>query len=257
MTCSNFNYQRLQHACPTEDGCIDGVCPDFEIKRHSTRPVFTVAVTDCGGPLDLTDCVCEVSMWAKAKLKTAITNSATSLQFADNIGYQQCKEGDIIVVDQVRDPEQMRIVGFDEANKTVLVQRAVHSTLAVAHKRGTGLRIFRIRKAPGEITLATEDIEQIDGTVERDVLVSVTLSYSWDAADTCVPGCFYFEFKILKLIVSDLDDPTLYGSADAESSGFVSYRCALPENVEWIRRFPATEGFLVKIAPSATAENVE
>ena len=65
-------------ACPDKFGCIPGVCPDFTIKRHDTKPPFKVSVEDCDGPLDLADgtnavvdpnLILEVNIWAKGRLK--------------------------------------------------------------------------------------------------------------------------------------------------------------------------------------------
>ena len=68
MSCS-FGCSKNVQGCPQTDGCIPGVCPDFMIKRHDTKPSFKILMEDCDGPMDLTGLVLEASMWAKAKLK--------------------------------------------------------------------------------------------------------------------------------------------------------------------------------------------
>ena len=55
-------------------------CADFTIKRHDTRPVFKVDITDCDQPINLTNLVVEVSMWVNAKLKLNITNLTSTIQ---------------------------------------------------------------------------------------------------------------------------------------------------------------------------------
>ena len=98
-----------QTVCPDEFGCPIGRCFDFEIKRFDTQPSYFVSVSDCNGPLDLTGTIAEVSMWAIAKLKKSITTSDTYFGLADNIGFQQININDIIVMDRVRNPEQMLV----------------------------------------------------------------------------------------------------------------------------------------------------
>jgi hypothetical protein len=101
-------------SCPDKFGCLPGVCPDLTIKRHDTKPPFRVSVADCDGPLDLQDesLVLEVNMWAKGRLKAAITDSDTYFALADNIGFEQIMVGDVIVCDRARLPEHMLVIGF-------------------------------------------------------------------------------------------------------------------------------------------------
>lgn len=229
--------------CPNEFGCIPGVCPDFTIKRHDTQPPFKVAVSDDNGPLDLTDLVLEASMWAKAKLKKDITSFDTFIQLADNIGFQQALVGDTIVLERVRGPEHMRIIGFDEANKRIEVERAVHGSTASAWKKGTKLRIFRFISAPATTEMVYEDLEQVDGTTLCDQLMDSFLIYNWTANDTCVPGCFYLEFKLLSIDPNNIIVPS------------VTPVCFSGVGVSWVRRFPVCgDGFLIKICESPTAE---
>lgn len=189
-----------QSECPDEYGCPNGVCPDFVIRRHDTRPPFKVCVQDCDGPMDLRGLIVEANMWANAKLKSNLDNASNYFQLADNIGFNQVMIGDIIVVDQVRLPEHMLVTGFDEHNKLIQVQRAYHGTQAGYYKKGTKLRIFRIMNSPALTEMVLEDIQTVEGTVEKDVIQSSYLIYEWNANDTCLPGCYWLEFKVLKMI---------------------------------------------------------
>jgi hypothetical protein len=53
-------------------------------------------------------------------------------------------------------------------------------------------------KPLGEATY--EDIQHVDGTTEKNVLTGSFLVYEWQPEDTCLPGCYWFEFKVLKMI---------------------------------------------------------
>lgn len=239
--------------CPDRFGCVPGVCPDFVIRRHDTVPAFKVNVEDCDGPMDLTDLVVEASMWAKAKLKTAINTSAVYLSFADRIGFEQVMVGDIIVMDRVRMPEHMKVIGFDEANYQVMVERGANGTTPSAWAKGTPLRIMKMFSAPAASELVYEDRQELDGTVTKQVLTNSFLVYEWKPADTCLPGCYWLEFKLLKLLEEPVDpepssDTTLTLSP-------ADYGCKLGTGVEWVRRFPVSgEGYLIKIENSPTAE---
>jgi hypothetical protein len=189
-----------QNSCTSKDGCPAGVCPDFLIRRHDTMPAFKVSVEDCDGPLDLQGLVIEASMWALAKFKAAVTVSDTYFRLADDIGYDQVMMGDIIIVDRVRNPEHMLVTGFDEENKLIRVQRAYHGTTASSWKKGTLMRIFRILGAPASSEISFQDIQEVDGTTTKDVLQAAYLVYEWRAEDVCLPGCYWFEFKVLKMI---------------------------------------------------------
>ena len=189
-----------QDSCLSKDGCPPNVCPDFVIRRHDTRPPFKVSVEDCGGPIDLQGLVVEVSMWALGKLKAAMTDSDTYFAMADNIGFNQVMMGDIIVMDRARNPEHMLVTGFDETNYLIRVQRAYHGTTASPWKKGTEMRIFRIMGAPADGSVEFADIQEVDGTVTKNVLQSSILSYNWQPEDTCLSGCYWLEFKVLKMI---------------------------------------------------------
>lgn len=189
-----------QRTCLSKDGCPPNRCPDFTIRRHDTRPPLKISVDDCDGPLDLQGLVIEVNMWALAKLKSAITETDTYFSLADNIGFEQIMVGDIIAMDRARLPEYMLVTGFDETNKFVRVQRGYRSSTASAWPKGQAMKIFRVLNAPAEAELTYEDIQNVDGTTTEDVLSEAILSYEWQAEDTCLPGCYWLEFKVLKMI---------------------------------------------------------
>jgi len=189
-----------QSVCTSKDGCPSGICPDFTIRRHDTKPAFKVSVEDCDGPLDLQGLVIEVSMWALAKFKAKVEIDDDYFRLSDDIGFEQAMAGDIIVVDRVRNPEHMLVTGFDETNNLIRVQRAYHGTTASEWKKGTTIRIFRIMGAPAENEISFQDIQEVDGTTTRDVLQSAYLVYEWGAEDVCLPGCYWLEFKVLKMI---------------------------------------------------------
>lgn len=250
MTCQNQTT-----ICPDRFGCPPGVCPDFELKRHDTKPSFKITVSDCDGPLDLTDCVVEVSMWAKGKLKRPLTSSDTYFALADNIGFDQSLVGDIILMDRVRAPEQMLVIGHDETNKLIQVQRGYNGTLVGDFPRGTSLRIFRVLNATGSTNVVEEDVESVDGTVAAEEIES-QLVYDWAPNDTCLPGCYWLEFKLLKMAGSSM----WVGAAGTVVPSFISVTpetagCELGTGVEWVRRFPIEgEGFLIHITDSPTSE---
>lgn len=241
--------------CPDLLGCIPGVCPDFEIKRHDTYPSFVVAVSDCEGPLDLEDTVLEVSMWAKGKLKRNITASDEYFALANDIGFQQSLVGDIILMDRARGPEMMLVTGHDETNKLIHVQRAYHGTSASAYKKGTALKLFRTLNSVGSTNMVRETVEQLDGTTE-ETLTESQLIYAFNSNDTCLPGCYWMEFKLLKMDVSgsmwinSLSIVPTFTSVTPSQNG-----CYLGNNVVSERRFPVNaEGFLIKINDSPTSE---
>jgi len=250
-----------QSNCPSTSGCVDGTTANFCIKRHDTQPSFRVSVTDCDGPLDLTDelLVLEVNMWAKAKIKTDISASDTYFQFADSIGFEQAMVGDVLVMDRIRLPEQMLVLGFDEANELILVERGYNGTTASGWRKGSSLKIMRIVNGVGEISSITDDIMQEDGTIVEDQLVETQLVYEWDAEDTCLPGCYYLEFKLLKML---LLAPSALATIEPSTINFTpisftpaDFGCDMGSGVEWVRRFPEVEeGFLINIIDSPTSD---
>lgn len=268
MACSstNIGYGSQPNACPDQYGCINGVCPDFVIRRHDTKPSFKVKIEDCDGPIDLTDLVVEASMWAKAKLKTALDENDTVLAFADAIGFGQVMVGDILIMEQGRLPEKMLVVAFDEPNRLIHVQRGYHGTPVQAWKRGAALRIMKFTNATANSEMIFQDVENLDGSVTKNVLIDSFFVYEWQSADTCLPGCYYMEFKLMKMaavpmqmavpsdqipsnivpsnVVPSFTDPSLVPS---------NFGCGINPTIEWIRRFPVDmEGFLIKIVDSPT-----
>lgn len=189
-----------QSYCPDAFGCSPDQCPDFVIKRHDTKPSFRVQVEDCDGPLVVQGLVAEVNMWAKARLKAAITEDSEYFQLADNIGFEQVMQGDIIVMDRVRLPEHMLVTGFDEINKLIRVERGYRGTVISPWKKGNALRIFRVMDAPAKVESVYQDVENVDGTIDRDVLTEAYLVYDWSPEDVCLPGCYWLEFKLIKMI---------------------------------------------------------
>lgn len=249
--------------CPDAFGC-GGLCPNFIIKRHDTKPVFKAAIEDCDGALDLTEeenLVLEVNMWANAKLKSNITDTDEYFALADNIGFEQIMVGDIIVMERVRLPEHMLVIGFDETNKFVRVQRAYHGTPASSWKKGSKLKIFRILNGPAEIESVFQDIMQEDGSVATDQLTETLFVYDWQEADTCLPGCYWLEFKLLKmtesvsLLSTSDDDMSVVPSFTPSEYTAEDFGCSLGDGIEWVRRFPSnSDGFLIQIINNSTAD---
>lgn len=269
MTCNNcgsiFSPINVSSGCPDKFGCPPDKAPDFQIKRHDTMPPFRVAIDDCDGALDLTDTtlVLEANMWAKAKLRRDITKTDTYFAFADNIGFEQVMVNDIIIMDRVRLPEHMLVTGFDETNKLIQVQRGYHGTSPSIWKKGSGLKIFRILNGVGSIQLIRQDVIDITGITLKDQLTDTFLVYDWKPDDTCLPGCYWFEFKLLKMTPV----VTMASCCDGISSASVipsftpstwtpsNFGCGMGSGVEWVRRFPACgDGFLIKIEDSPTSE---
>lgn len=245
--------------CTNEFNC-ETTCPDFIIKRHDTKPPFKVAISDCSGPMDLTGLVLEASMWASAKFKRALLNTDTYFALADNIGFEQALIGDIIVVNQVRNPEQMLIIGFDEGNKLVQVQRGYNGTPVNPYKKGTKIDIFRVLNAAAQTEMTYQDQLQVDGTVKANVLTKSELVYEWTVNDTCVPGCFNFEFKLLSMD-SEMSMGMIQSQSVSVTPSFTSYTpsqdaCYLGSNVSWVRRFPTEKAFIISIENTQTSETL-
>ena len=228
-------------SCPDKFGCIAGQCPDFQIKRNDTRPPLKISIQDENGSIDLNGLVLEASMWAVGKLKKNITADDDSICLADNIGFCQALPNDIIVIERIRDAEHMRVTGFDEDNFLIFVERGVDGTISGDYKKGTGITIFRFKDSPAVTEMVVEDIDQLDGTTLCDQLAESILVYEWDANDTCVPGCFRFEFKLIKM------------SSDTTVPSVIPI-CFSGVGVEWVRRFPQCGEFIVEICNSPTSE---
>jgi hypothetical protein len=179
-------------------------CPDFTIKRQDTKPPFKVAIEDCAGTashvLQERNLIAEVSMWAKARLKHTLAVTDTYFSLADNIGFDHMLEGDIVIMDRVRNPEKMLITGFDEDKKIVYVERGYQGTTISHWHRGASMKIFRIKDAPAIIERRYDDVLRTDGTTGEDELTATYLVYEWQPRDTCVPGCFMLEFKLLQML---------------------------------------------------------
>jgi len=200
-----FNFRNMSqgncgaNTCLDKFGCPTDRCPDFTIRRHDTKPPFRVKLEDCGGPLDVQGLVVEVNMWALAKLKKNITAECEYFALADGIGFDQIMVGDIIIFHRVRSPEYMLVLGFDECNGYVRVQRGYRNTTPSKWKKGTVIRIFRAMNAPAQTEMVFDDVQEVDGTITTDVLSEAFVVYEWLPEDTCLPGCYWLEFKILKM----------------------------------------------------------
>lgn len=261
MACNSYGCSPQPQGCVDEYGC-GGRCPDFTLRRHDTKPAFKVKIEDCDGPMDLTDLVLEATMWAKAKLKKTITPNDTYFSLADNIGFNQIMVGDIIIMDQIRLPEKMLVIAFDEVNKLVEVQRGYHGTSIQTWKRGTSLKIMKFIGATAQTEMLYQDLLQIDGTTASNVLTDSFFIYEWGPNDTCLPGCYYIEFKLLKMSEESEEvdilslTPSVIPSFTPSNASVADFGCGLGMGVEWVRRFPVdSEGFLIRITDSPSAEN--
>lgn len=252
-----------QYSCPDEFGCVSGLCADFTIKQHDTLPPYRISVSDCNGPLDLTSSIVEVSMWALAKFKRAVLSTDTYFALADGIGFQQINIGDIIVIDRVRNPEQMVVSGFDETNKLVQVQRGYNGTQASDYKKGQKIKIFRILNSMGEVNIVEEEQTDVNTGETSTVVTEAQLIYNWLPADTCLPGCYWMEFKLLKMTpVTSMNYQDMYLNSCSTISVVPSFissvsGCELGAGVESVRRFPVdADGFLIRIFPTPTNESL-
>ena len=210
--------------------CAQSGCkstPDFCIKRGDTRPLVRVSVEDCDGAVDLSDenLVVEASMWFDAKLKAGISDSATSILFADNIGFEQVSVGDVVVVARPRSPEKMLVVGVDESAKAVVVERGRDSTSPSEWPKGTPLHVFSFINQLADVEMVMDEVESVDGT-SSEVLSESFVSFPWQPSHTALPGCYMVEFKMTMM----------------EGS-----------SVAWTKRIPLSkDGFLVRVVDSAT-----
>ena len=266
MTCTNtastvgITTNVNSNACKDEFNC-DGTCPDFLIKRFDTQPNFKVAVSTCDGPLSLTGLVLEASMWANAKFKKDVLAADTYFALSQNRGFQQALVGDIIVVDRVRHPEQMLIIGFDETLKLIQVQRGYNGTSSANYPKGTAIRIFRVLNAVAQTEMTFENQLQFDGSVLQNVLVKSELVYAWQVNDTCTPGCYDFEFKLLTMSSPPTPMVGSLGISLPSVPSFASftpsqYGCIIGTGVSAVRRFPTEGAFRIKVCDTATSENL-
>jgi len=241
----------LSNNCNDLFGCPQNICPDFSIRRHDTKPVLKISFEDCDGPMDFRGLVIECNMWAITKIKDNITETDDYFKLVDNIGFNQIMVGDIIVVDQIRNPEKMLVLGFDEHNKFIQVQRGYHGTNPAYIKKGTILRIFRILNGQATSEMIFEDIQNVDGTTTENVLRESYLIYEWQPNDTCLPGCYWFEFKVLKMFdtvwylpggywagskFQKIDGQYVTGSLETDSSVVLSFNQV--ENKYFIPQLP-------------------
>jgi hypothetical protein len=214
--------------------------PDFTIKQHDTRPSFKAEITDCDAPIDLAELVIEASMWANAKLKCNISADETKIQFADNIGFQQLNYDTIIQVGEGRLFERMLIDQINDVDSTVTVFRGQMDTGSYPWKKGTPVKLMRFLNNPARGELVYGNIDQPDGTIINDVLVTSLLMYDWLPQDTCMAGVFYFEFKILKL-----------GSVPTPCSGSLT---VVPAPIVGNRALPPLNGMPTFMPPGGGAQ---
>lgn len=256
MSCNNNKYTKSTDGCINQYGCASGVCPDFTIRRNDTKPDFKVKIEDCDGPLDLTDLVLEASMWANGKLKTAISTNDTYIKLADNIGFNQIMIGDILILDRPRQTEHLLVTAFDEVNYFIQVQRGYHGTTAQSWKKGQALKIIKFMNITAQTEMIFQDVIELDGTTKKDVLQESYFVYNWQSGDTCLAGCYFLEFKLMKmLITSNNDVEKLSETPSFIDPSTVNYHCVIPPNIDWIRRFPVdSEGYSIKITDSPTSE---
>jgi hypothetical protein len=199
-------------------------------------------------------------MWVQAKLKKTITVNDSYISLADGIGFEQTQVGDVIVMSRARSPEQMLVTGFDENNKLIQVMRGYNGSIVAPYVKGSSLRMFRVLNSIATTEMVKEDILQVDGTTKKDVITRSSLVYEWLPADTCLPGCYWFEFKLLKMMDSSMMLAGEYSISTPIS--FISYTpsqtgCGMGDGVQWVQRYPTdNDGFLIKIANTFTAENV-
>jgi hypothetical protein len=216
--------------CKNSGDCANP--PDLCIKRHDTRPHLKIAMSDCDGPIDLSEegLVVEASMWFDAKLKADIQSSASQIRFADDIGFESVSVGDVVSTSKSRTPEMMLVTAVDEASKTLTVSRGHSGTVSRPWNKGTELAVFRFRDEPAKIESVFEESEAIDGSVSEN-LAETLLVFEWAQAHTSFPGCYWLEFKILKMTPSSSSD-----------------------SVDWIKRIPlSSPGFTIRIVDSPTS----
>lgn len=217
-------------------GCgSPGDCPaptDLCIKRHDTKPYLKVSLSDCDGPVDLTEegLAVEASMWFDAKTKSDLSSSATQLRFADDIGFDSVSVGDVISTSRSRSPEMMLVSAVDESAKTLTVVRAQDGTTPRAWPKGTPLTVFRFMNESAQIESVFEQVEGVDGS-SSEQLVDTLLVFEWTPEHTSVPGCYWLEFKILKV------SPSTGGGV-----------------VEWVKRVPvSSQGYMIRVVDSPTS----
>ena len=206
--------------------------PDLCIKRHDTRPSLKVSMSDCDGPIDLTEdgIAVEASMWFDAKLKADISAVATEIRFADDLGFDSVSVGDKIVTSKSRSPEVMVVTSVNESSRSVVVTRGQAGTAARAWPKGSQLSVFRFMDEAASVESVLESSEALDGSVS-EALVDTLLVFDWTPSYTSVPGCYWVEFKVIKV-------------SPGPGGGVVA----------WVKRVPlSSQGFMVRVIDSPTS----
>jgi hypothetical protein len=256
MACKDYS---LTSNCDCPDsGCspctnIAG-CVTFNIKQGDNKPDFKVQIEDCNGnPVDLENQIIEASMWFNSRLLKTITAQQNYIQLADLVGFQQLLVGNIIQIGTGRNFERVTVTGFDEVRRFVYVDRGTNGTAASAQLKGAALRCFKFLNSPafGEMVFSdtlnsnsepgmtaydlktNQNIPSTSGLISTSgpYLAASYLVYEWQVADTCLAGCFYFEFKILDPVtVPTTTPPPDFGAGfycinDRVTSGYICMYC--------------------------------
>ena len=110
--------------------------------------------------------------------------------------------------------------------------------------------------ATAKTEMLYEDVLELDGTTTQNVLMESYFVYEWNPEDTCLPGCYYLEFKLIKMkSISFLSTDPIVPSFIDVSYTPSNFGCGMSDTIEWIRRFPLDqEGFLIKITDTFTSE---
>lgn len=192
-------------SCKSSSNCEEECQSIFSIKKNDTRPSFRVSVEDCED-FDWEDenLVLKYNMWFKAKLKNDIIKTDNVIYFADNLGFDKIIENDIIFLETNRRQEQMLVLGIDESNKSIQVQRSYNSTSEEDWKKGSDLKIFRVLEQDAEIEVLLEDVTQTDGTILENQISDVFFVVNWDVDSTKTSGCYFLEFKLKKINSSNI-----------------------------------------------------
>ena len=113
----------------------------------------------------------------------------------------------------------MLVIGFDEANSLVEVQRGYHGTTPQVWKKGTRVRIIKFMGASAQTEMIYQDVIQVDGTTKNELTASF-LVYEWGPTDTCLAGCYFMEFKLLKMIDVTPPAPLPPSTVDDDDDAF-------------------------------------
>jgi hypothetical protein len=260
MTLSNY-IAGINNSANTNCNLINS-CEDFDflIKRHDTRPSFRICAKECDEILDYSDSnlILEVNIWFDANIKNEIDDEIDYFELTNLDSFNQVMVGDIIVVQKPRLPEHMLVIAFDENNKLIKVQRGYHNTNVSSLKRNSKLKIFRNMNATAKIESVYEDIILEDGNVQKNTLTETYFNYDFDIKDTCLAGCYFLEFKLLKIKEQTSDFKALSYeniSFTSEDLSLIDFGCYLDDTIEWVRRFPIDkEAYKIKVLETPTAE---